>query len=279
VVVNPETAWGNLRTWYQDPDLLRSRQQHRTNPDAGLGFVEWLLDMLPLAGVHTILDAGAGVGRFTRPLAVRCQELGIRVVAGDLFPGMVTAIREATCAEGVPVDVAVVDIERLPFVGDAFDLVLANHVLYHLPDIDRGVRELARVTARGGLCVATTNAENIPIPVIDLHHAVLDRLGVRHDPDPRSSFSLDNGEERMRVGFREVELRVYESRAVFDTPAMLVDAYQTTGRFRSASGEYGLPAADLARVAAEVCAKWFTERGGRVVGRVLMGAYFCRGAS
>jgi len=277
--VNPETALGKLRTWYQDPDLLRSRQQHRTNPNAGLGFVDWLVDMLPLDGVHTILDAGAGVGRFTRPIAIRCQELGIRVVAGDLFAGMVTAIRDATFADGIPVDVAVADIERLPFVDDAFDLVLANHVLYHVPDIDQGVRELARVTARGGLCVATTNADDIPIPVIDLHHAVLGRLGVRHDPDPRSSFSLDNGEDRMRVGFREVELRVYESQAFFDTPAMLVDVYQTTGRYRSASVEYGLPAADLVRVATEVCARWFAERDGRVVGRVLMGAFFCRGAS
>jgi SAM-dependent methyltransferase len=155
--------------------------------------------------------------------------------------------------------------------------VLANHVLYHLPDIDRGVRELARVTAPGGLAVATTNADDIPVPVIDLHHAVLDRLGVRHDPRQRSSFSLGNGEERMRVGFREVELRVYEDRAVFGTPAELVEAYQTTGRYRSASSAHGLAAEDLARAAAEISARWFAERGGQVVGRVLMGAFFCRG--
>jgi SAM-dependent methyltransferase len=273
--VNPETAAGNLRTWYQDPAVLRSRQQHRTNPGNGLGFVEWLVGLLLAGGGTTILDAGAGVGRFTRPLTRRG---GDRVVACDLFPGMAGAIRDAARAESLPVEVAVADIERLPFTDGAFGLVLANHVLYHLPDLDRGVRELARVTAAGGLCVATTNADDIAVPVIDLHHAVLDRLGVGHDPARRSSFSLSNGEERMRVGFRQVELRVYESRAVFDTPAELVEAYQTTGRYRSAAAADGLPPGEVARAAAEICARWFAGGGGPVVGRVLMGAFFCRDA-
>jgi SAM-dependent methyltransferase len=271
--VNPETAAGNLRTWYQDPALLRSRQQHRTNPGQGRGFVEWLVDMLPAEGGIAILDAGAGVGRFTRPLARRGRG---RVVACDLFPGMAGAIREAARAESLPVEVAVADIERLPFADGAFGLVLANHVLYHLPDLDRGVRELARVTAAGGLCVATTNADDIPVPVIELHHAVLGRLGVSGAPERRSSFSLANGEERMGVGFRQVELRVFESRAVFDTPAELVEAYQTTGRYRSAAATDGLPPGEVAGAAAEICARWFAERGGPVVGQVLMGAFFCR---
>jgi ubiquinone/menaquinone biosynthesis C-methylase UbiE len=41
------------------------------------------------------------------------------------------------------------DIEALPLPARAVDLAIAGHVLYHVGDIDRGVRELARVMKSG----------------------------------------------------------------------------------------------------------------------------------
>ena len=51
----------------------------------------------------------------------------------------------------------VCDVQALPFKDDAFDVVIANHMLYHVPDPDRGVAELARVVHRDGVVLAATN--------------------------------------------------------------------------------------------------------------------------
>jgi SAM-dependent methyltransferase len=254
--LNAETSPDNLRTFYADPSLLRARQQTY----AASNFVDWVLDRLPLAAAGTVLDAGAGVGRFTIPIA---QRVAGHIVATDLFPGMLRAI-------GSPVARCVADIQALPFATGRFDLVLANHVLYHLPDLDRGVRELARVTSPAGTFAATTNADDIPVAVLDLHRAALDRLGVPTEPEGPSAFSLRNGEEVLRRSFGDVRLHTFRAEQVFGTAAELVAAYRTTGRFAAAATQVN---GDLGAVAAEVAASW----GDGVTSPIVMGAFICTG--
>ncbi len=54
-----------------------------------------------------------------------------------------------------------VDVTGIEFPDDSFDVVLCNHVLEHVPDDRRALRELRRVLAPGGwasLCVPVLNA-------------------------------------------------------------------------------------------------------------------------
>ena len=53
-------------------------------------------------------------------------------------------------------DVMKVDIESMPFADAAFDLVIANHVLEHVGDDGKAVREVARVLAPGGFAILQT---------------------------------------------------------------------------------------------------------------------------
>ena len=48
------------------------------------------------------------------------------------------------------------DITALPFADDEFDLVLCNHVLEHVPDDRRAMRELARVLRPTGTAILQT---------------------------------------------------------------------------------------------------------------------------
>ena len=89
-----------------------------------------------------VLDAGCGEGVLTCLLAER----GVEVVGVDIsVPNVESALRLA--AEwGVYVTFFQVDVENLPFPDNSFDVVLSSHVLEHLPSLDKGLRELHRVT-------------------------------------------------------------------------------------------------------------------------------------
>ena len=69
----------------------------------------------------------------------------------DLSPGMVRVA-------GAPA--AVADITALPLADDSCGGLLAMHMLYHVPDPEAGVRELARAKAPGGTVLIATNAED-----------------------------------------------------------------------------------------------------------------------
>src|SRR5439155_23857328 len=63
----------------------------------------------------------------------------------------------ADAARGV--EALVGDVQDLPFADGSFDCALAAWMLYHVPELDRGLAELARVLRRGGRLVAVTNSE------------------------------------------------------------------------------------------------------------------------
>jgi len=89
-----------------------------------------------------IRDRGCGPGN----LAAAAASRGASVVGTDLSPGMV-ALASSRHPE---VEFRQADAERLPFPDGAFDAVVANLLIPHLPQPEAGAAELARVLRPGG---------------------------------------------------------------------------------------------------------------------------------
>lgn len=98
-----------------------------------------------------VLEVGGGPGEMAARIA---NDLGCEVVMLDISPRMVEL------AAGLGVDARIGDVECLPFQDGFFDCAVAAWMLFHVPDIDRALAELARVLMPGGRLVAVTNAEN-----------------------------------------------------------------------------------------------------------------------
>ncbi|HEX6363533.1 MAG TPA: alpha/beta fold hydrolase, partial [Albitalea sp.] len=101
------------------------------------------------AGLHAgmrFLDVAAGCGALSIPAARQ----GARVLATDVSPVMLRLLRERAGAEGLPVDTAVMDGQSLELQDEAFDVVGSQFGVMLFPDMPKGLREMARVTRRGG---------------------------------------------------------------------------------------------------------------------------------
>ena len=109
----------------------------------------------PLAGVFADL---AGVRPGQRALDVGCGPGALTAeLAGRLGAGEVCAVDPSesfamAAGERLPgVTVSVAAAERLPFPDGAFDAVLAQLVVHFMADPVAGLREMGRVTRRGGV--------------------------------------------------------------------------------------------------------------------------------
>ncbi len=117
-------------------------------PFRGSGIVGLVSTFLDPVLTGPGLDIGCGNGQFLPLLAAQCEH----VVAADLSEGMLAALPDG------PWERQVADVEALPFADNSFEVVLANHMLYHCPDLMKALSELHRVLRPGGTLIATTNA-------------------------------------------------------------------------------------------------------------------------
>lgn len=151
-----------------------------------------------------LLEVGCGMGELSVRVAA---ELGAEVIAVDISVRMVEMAR----ANGV--DARVADVQDLPFADGEFDCVVANWVLYHVPDLDKGVSELARVLKAGGRLVATTLGDG--------HMRELwEWLGA--EPTHGLTFQSGNGEAALRPHFASVERRDALGTIVFEDRESIV---------------------------------------------------------
>ena len=190
-----------VRREYAIEDGLRARAsvyEGIAGPDARDAVVEAIAETSP----QRVLEVGCGWG----DLAVRLgRELAVEVVAVDLSPRMV----ELACAQGV--DARVADVQALPFDDGEFDCVTANWMLYHVPDLDSGLSELARVLRPGGRLVAATNG------LLHLSE-VWDLVGRDRSTEPVRFFT-ETAEPHLARHFALVERRELEDAVTFPNAA------------------------------------------------------------
>jgi SAM-dependent methyltransferase len=137
------------------------------------------------AGAGRVLEVGCGWGELAERIA---RETGATVVATDLSPRMVELAR----ARGI--DARVADVQDLPFADGTFDAVVAAWMLYHVPDLDRALREVVRVLKPGGTFVAITNSASHLQELRDL---------VGSGPSP-ITFSRESGEHHLSPFFGDI---------------------------------------------------------------------------
>ena len=123
-----------VRNEYTDPSRLQARRSlwaRREGPRIGDVEIDLLTELAP----SRVVEVGCGPGDF----AERMAGAGWEVVAFDQSEQMVALAR----ARGV--DARVGDVRAIPFPDDAFDVAVANFMLYHVSDVDVALAELARV--------------------------------------------------------------------------------------------------------------------------------------
>jgi SAM-dependent methyltransferase len=187
----------DLQRQYATPDNLRARIAlhacFSTNPH----WPEWLFEReRPPAGAR-VLDLGCGPGTFWRDRI----EPSWTLTLADFSPGMIESARQEL---GDRATYAVADAQALPFADDSFDVVIANHMLYHVPDRPRAFAEIRRVLVDGGSFHASTIGRG--------HLAELVALVPGWD-DQRytDAFGLESGPEQLAPYFTDIRVERFEA--------------------------------------------------------------------
>lgn len=188
---------------YRSGNNLDARiQLHRrfsTNPT---NYFEWMVDQLELRPGMQVMEIGCGTGEIWH---VNQQRLptDLRVTLLDLSIGMVDTARSSSNGDE-RFNFATGDAQHLPFENGRFDTVLANYMLYHVPDIAQAVHELRRVLKPSGRLCAATNGRQHMQDLYDLMNRFSLEAAPMHSFTGR--YGLENAPEILGKYFEQVEI-------------------------------------------------------------------------
>ena len=194
----------DINKQYGTADNLNTRiSLHKKYSVNKQGFGNWIFTNYRIAEGMSVLELGCGTGEMWLEhgdIIKRCSKL----ILSDISEGMLATAKENLKAyDGI--EFRHVDIQDIPFPDGEFDVVIANMMLYHVPDLARGLKEVRRVLKDNGTFYCATYGEN----------GIREYIELLFDDFPISSaynynFTLQNGKTILSRYFADVEKYLYE---------------------------------------------------------------------
>lgn len=198
---------------YGTAEKLRIRQEaHELYSEQPNDFFEWALAFLDLRPGLLVADVGCGPGAYHTLL----YEAGCPVIGVDASLGMLEEVQRQASRGGFVVYPLQANAERLPLASSSVDRLMANHMLYHVPDQHAALAEMRRVLKPGGVVMLATNAFDAYDIINQAHSAAAQEAGFAPVPRMTASFHLGHLETVQSI-FPGAEVHVRQDAFLFPT--------------------------------------------------------------
>lgn len=196
-----------LNDQYKDASHLNARielhQRFSTNPQ---DWQRWLFEHFNLAAGSRVLELGCGPGDLWSKNLDRIPE-DCQIVLSDFSDGMLQTARKNLANSGKDFNFQVIDAQSIPYEDGYFDCVIANHMLYHVPNPIQAIAEVRRVLRSTGRFYTSTNGET--------HLQEIDQLSKQAGLDDSAltplAFTLENAPQQLSTHFSQIQLHLLEN--------------------------------------------------------------------
>ncbi len=211
-----------LRWQYKDSSKLSARVNlHARFSMEEYPWFHWVFDHFDIPKNGCVLELGCGTALLWRENLVRIPA-SWKITLSDASQGMVQEAEQSLPQSGLQFTFEKIDAQSIPYGRDSFDAVIANHMLYHVPDLARALSEIHRVLKPKGTLYATTVGLNHMVELRELPEDL--GIGALVSGDKMvAHFSLDNGADRLAQWFPNVEVERRNSALVVTEAMPLVE--------------------------------------------------------
>lgn len=205
-LINKDNKWMKQ---YIDGSNLKTRinihDRFSTNRE---GWMEWFFKQLPLDKSCKVLELGCGDGSLWAKNDNKIPETwDIHIT--DFSKGMIEDAKLNLKGMLNRFHFKVEDGENISYGDETFDIVIANHMLYHLNDIDKGLTEMKRVLKKGGYIFISTVGENHMKEMREFLSMVDKKILEAESFNLTKKFQIENGLEILSKFFSDVVCNLY----------------------------------------------------------------------
>ncbi|HBJ2622666.1 methyltransferase domain-containing protein [Clostridium botulinum] len=216
----------SIKEQYNSDENLKLRTNLHSYNRNKIDWDKWCFQKMNLIKCSKILELGCGVGK----LWIKNQDFideNSEIILSDFSPNMLKCAKNNLENLDYKFKYKKINAEDIPYDDESFDVVIAEHMIYFVTDIEKALSEIKRVLKPNGIFYVTTNSCNSMIE--------LNKLAEKFDPNLdinnnglSSRFDLENGEKMLKKYFNNIESETLEGKIILDKAEPVVSYKAST---------------------------------------------------
>lgn len=192
------------------------------------GWYKWTFNNIKLNKKYKVLEIGCGNGALWSK-NIDLLDKDINITLTDVCEDMVNNAKKNLSDYSDVFDFEIVDPNNIPFEDESFDLVIANHILFYMKDLDKVLKEIKRVLKVGGHFYSSTIDSKNMKELESLMKGFNSNIKISEEKIS-SKFGMENGQEILSKHFNQTKRYLYEDKLVInDSKGILEYIYSIPG--------------------------------------------------
>ena len=222
-IINVINSDKRLLEQYENASNLRARINiHEMFSVNKYGWMRWYFDELNLPKQCKILELGCGDANLWKKNKDRIPK-DLDITLSDFSKGMLSDAKINLGKKSENFKFQIIDAEDIPYDDCSFDVVIANHMLYHVDNIEKALSEIYRVLKPVDIFTASTVGQNHMMEIRDIMFKFKSETMDIKSSDITSRFKLENGVEKLKKWFDNIEMKRYEDNLIVTEATPIID--------------------------------------------------------
>lgn len=216
----------SIKEQYKNDKNLNLRTNLHSYNVNKIDWDKWCYKQIDFKKNSKVLELGCGSGKFWEKNKDDIDET-LDITVSDFSKNMLKIAKQKLKAIDKKFNFQEINAENIPYDDNTFDIVIAEHMLYLVPNMEQALSEIRRVLVPGGIFYVTSNSSEYMKELNELVYDFDCNSGLNSN-GYSTRFQLENGEEILKKYFKKVDVEILDGKIIVDNPKPIVEYKAST---------------------------------------------------
>lgn len=216
----------SIKEQYKSDKNLNLRSNLHSYNVNKIDWDKWCFNQMNFPKNARILELGCGVGKLWNKNKDNIRK-DLNIVLSDFSNSMLKIAKDKLKEIDYKFAYKKINAEDIPYEDESFDIVIAQHMIYFVPNIEKALAEIKRILSPGGMLYVTANSCESMVELNELTEKFAPNLGL--DSNGFSNrFNLENGRVILEKYFSEIDVETLDGKIIVDDAKPVVSYKAST---------------------------------------------------